>query len=66
MIIPLAKFAELHDKIKIRDAKIASLKSDVERLTKAGNNLVYVASEDPVSESFIKAWFAAKDGKDAQ
>jgi len=42
------------------------LQAQVERLTKAGNNLVYVASEDPVSEPFVKAWFAAKDGKDIQ
>ena len=48
----------------------ARLKAEIERLTKAGNNLVYVASEDPVSKPFIKAWFAAKhaakDGKDVQ
>ena len=42
------------------------LQAQVERMTKAGNNLVYVASEHPVSEPFVKAWFAAKDGKDAQ
>jgi hypothetical protein len=36
---------------------------DKERLTKAGDNLVYVASEHPVSEPFVKAWFAAKEGK---
>lgn len=42
------------------------LQAQIQRLTKAGNNLVYVASEHPVSEPFIKAWFAAKEGKDAQ
>lgn len=36
------------------------LKEQVERLTKAGDNLVYVVSEHPVSEPFVKAWFAAK------
>jgi hypothetical protein len=40
-----------------------SLKAEVERLAKAGDNLVYVASEHPVSEPFVKAWFAAKEGK---
>jgi uncharacterized coiled-coil protein SlyX len=40
--------------------EIARLKAEVERLTKAGDNLVYVASEHPVSEPFVKAWFAAK------
>jgi hypothetical protein len=39
------------------------LRTRVERLTKAGDNLVYVASEHPVSEPFVKAWFAAKEGK---
>ena len=38
------------------------LKAEVERLTKAGDNLVYVASEHPVSEPFVKAWFTAKKG----
>ena len=33
MIIPLAKFAELHDKIKIRDAENDRLKTENERLT---------------------------------
>jgi hypothetical protein len=42
--------------------RIERLKDEVERLTKAGNNLVYVASEHPVSEPFVKAWFAAKNG----
>ena len=36
------------------------LNDRVERLTKAGDNLVYVVSEHPVSEPFVKAWFAAK------
>jgi len=40
----------------------ARLKAEVERLTKAGDNLVYVASEHPVSEPFVKAWFTAKKG----
>jgi chromosome segregation ATPase len=40
----------------------ARLKAEVERLTKAGNNLVYCVSEHPVSEQFVKAWFAAKNG----
>jgi len=37
MTIPVAKFADLHDKIKSRDAEIARLKAEVERLTKAGD-----------------------------
>ena len=39
------------------------LQAQVERLTKAGNNLVYVVTEHPVAEPFVKAWFAAKEGK---
>ena len=41
----------------------ARLKAEVERLTKAGDNLVYVVTEHPVAEPFVKAWFAAKEGK---
>jgi hypothetical protein len=33
------------------------LKAKLERLTKAGNNLVYVASEHPVAEPFVQAWW---------
>jgi len=33
-----------------------------ERVIKAGDNLVYVVSEHPVSEPFVKAWFVAKQG----
>jgi hypothetical protein len=40
----------------------ARLEAEVERLTKAGDNLVYVVSEHPVSEQFVRAWFAAKNG----
>jgi len=39
------------------------LQKQVERLTKAGDNLVYVVTEHPVAEPFVKAWFAAKEGK---
>ena len=39
------------------------LQAKVERLTKAGDNLVYVVTEHPVAEPFVKAWFAAKEGK---
>jgi len=35
-----------------------------ERVIKAGDNLVFVASEHPVAEPFVKAWFAAKNGWD--
>jgi hypothetical protein len=42
---------------------IASLRAEVERLTKAGDNLVYVVTEHPVAEPFVKAWFATKEGK---
>ena len=41
----------------------ALLKAEVERLTKAGDNLVYVVTEHPVAEPFVKAWFTAKEGK---
>jgi hypothetical protein len=41
-------------------AEYKLLEAEVERLTKAGDNLVYVVSEHPVSEPFVKAWFAAK------
>jgi hypothetical protein len=40
---------------------IKRLKAEVERLTKAGDNLVYVVTEHPVAEPFVKAWFAAKE-----
>jgi hypothetical protein len=42
---------------------IKRLKAQVERLTKAGDNLVYVVTEHPVAEPFVKAWFTAKEGK---
>jgi chromosome segregation ATPase len=45
------------------DAYVRSLEAQVERLTKAGDNLVYVVTEHPVVEPFVKAWFAAKEGK---
>jgi hypothetical protein len=45
------------------EAENARLKAEVERLTKAGDNLVYVVTEHPVAEPFVKAWFAAKEGK---
>ena len=38
------------------------LQKQIERLTKAGDNLVYVVTEHPVAESFVKAWFSAKEG----
>lgn len=37
MVIPVAKFADLHDKIKQLEAENARLKAEVERLTKAGD-----------------------------
>ena len=46
-----------------QSAEIAHLKAEVESLRKAGDNLVFVASEHPVAEPFVKAWFAAKEGK---
>ena len=39
------------------------LQAHVEQLTKAGNNLVYVVTDHPVAEPFVKAWNAAKEGK---
>ena len=47
----------------LRREDIKTLKAQVERLTKAGDNLVYVVTEHPVAEPFVKAWFAAKEGK---
>jgi len=47
----------------VRYEDYARLKAEVERLTKAGDNLVYVVTEHPVAEPFVKAWFAAKEGK---
>jgi len=55
------KLCEYRDYVKL-EAENARLKAEVERLTKAGDNLVYVVSEHPVSEPFVKAWFAAKGG----
>jgi phage shock protein A len=39
------------------------LQAHIEQLTKAGNNLVYVVTDHPVAEPFVKAWLAAKEGK---
>ncbi len=49
-------------KAELTDLKSTAdrFKAEVERLSKAGDNLVYVVSEHPVSEPFVKAWFAAK------
>jgi len=47
----------------IASQDIKTLREQVERLTKAGDNLVYVVTEHPVAEPFVKAWFAAKEGK---
>jgi len=33
-----------------------------QRLMKAGDNLVFVASEHPAANPFVNAWFAAKEG----
>jgi phage shock protein A len=38
------------------------LQAHIEQLTKAGNNLVYVVTDHPVAEPFVKAWLAAKEG----
>ncbi len=62
MTIPIAKFAELHDKIKIREAENARLKAEVERLTKAGDAVCespYLWETDPA----VIEWRAAKEGK---
>ena len=40
MTIPIAKFADLHDKIANSEQENARLKAQVERLTKAGDGLV--------------------------
>ena len=47
----------------VRAVEYDRLKAQVERLTKAGGNLVYVVSEHPSAEPFVKGWFAAKEGK---
>jgi len=39
------------------------LQAHIEQLTKAGNNLVYVVTDHPVAEPFVKAWLAAKESK---
>jgi cell division protein FtsB len=39
MVIPISKFADLHDKIKQLEAENARLKAQVKRLTKAGKNV---------------------------
>ena len=53
-------------KMKRLEAENARLKAEVERLTKAGDNLVYVVTEHPVAEPFVKAWFAAKEGEQSK
>jgi septal ring factor EnvC (AmiA/AmiB activator) len=46
MTIPIAKFADLHDKIKSRDAEIARLKTEVAFLKsdndRLRNNIAYL------------------------
>ncbi len=64
MTIPIAKFAELHDKIKIREAENARLKAEVELLREAGDEVVgriQVCTEDLWCS--IHRWNAAKEGK---
>jgi hypothetical protein len=39
MVIPVSKFADLHVKIKSMEEENARLKAEVERLTKAGDEL---------------------------
>ena len=58
-----AENAHLHKGIYSLSLNVVQLKDEVERLTKAGDNLVYVVTEHPVAEPFVKAWFAAKEGK---
>lgn len=56
-------YQDLFDKLIILEAENARLKAEVERLTKAGDNLVYVVTDHQVAEPFVKAWNAAKEGK---
>jgi hypothetical protein len=72
MVIPVAKFADLHDKIKQLEAKNARLKAEVERLTKAGDELhsflINYIVEGRISSAYLNklddGWHAAKEGKD--
>jgi len=77
MTIPIAKFADLHDKIKSRDAENARLKSeltdlkstadkskaDVERLTEAGDAMVEELNGRYFGKQLINDWNAAKEGE---
>lgn len=64
MTIPIAKFADLHDKIK-------ELQAQVERLTKAGDELhVFLINyivESRISSAYLNKldddWHAAKESK---
>ena len=67
MTIPIAKFADLHDKIKQLEAENARLKAEVERLTKAGdemaNNIPRMVTCQVTSDEAVElrdAWNAAK------
>jgi hypothetical protein len=74
MTIPIAKFADLHDKIKSRDAEIARLKSEVERLTEAGDELhaflIGYIVEGRISSAYLNklddGWNTAKEGKPSE
>ena len=48
--------------LNAEEQRSIELEAQVERLTNAGDNLVYVVSDHFVSEPFVKAWFAAKKG----
>jgi hypothetical protein len=37
--------------------EIRQLKSRLEKMTQAGNNLIFVASDHPVAEPFVQAWW---------
>jgi len=64
MTIPIAKFAELHDKIKSRDTENARLKAEVERLTKAGDAMADYLFDAPYPcRIFYHKWKDAKEGK---
>lgn len=58
-----AEIEELKDALFKHSGENYRLQIQRERLTTAGDNLVYVVTEHPVAEPFVKAWFAAKEGK---
>jgi len=52
---------EAETQLKLSASFVNQANTVIHKLTKAGDNLVFVSSENPVAEPFVKAWNAARD-----